>query len=82
MAITENTTLGNLTYGTHNITINAWDIAGNVGSSETVTFAVTKPESLAPFPILPLIAVIVVVVTACAGLLVFFKKHKRKAEKV
>lgn len=76
---TINTTLANLTYGTHNITMYAWDIAGNIGSSETVTFTIAEPELPDSFPIVPVAAVAVVaVVAACTGSLVYFKKHKRQ----
>jgi len=39
----ENTTLTGLSTGEHNITITAQDEAGNIGTSDTVQFAITNP---------------------------------------
>jgi parallel beta-helix repeat protein len=75
VTITDNTTLTRLSSGVHNVTVYANDTYGNMGTSETVAF--TIPE---PFPIVPVAAVAVVVaVMVAAGLLVYFKKRKRKA---
>jgi hypothetical protein len=81
-----NTTFTGLTAGAHNVTVYAWDTAGNVGASETVTFTVEKqPESTSepePFPWLPVAAVSVAVVAmAIVAALVYWKKHKRGANK-
>ena len=68
-----NTTLVNLGYEEHNLTVYAWDEAGNVGASEPVTFAVTSVTTT-----LVAVAVILVsVVAVSAGLLFYFKKRKR-----
>jgi hypothetical protein len=74
VTIAGNTTLTALTYGSHNVTVYAWDAAGNAGVSGTLIFSVAKSE---PFPT-------VLVATASGasaaliviGLLVYFKKHK------
>jgi uncharacterized membrane protein YphA (DoxX/SURF4 family) len=70
---------GNLTLhlpnGNHTLTVYATDEAGNVGASETISFSVD-----APFPT----ALVAVVSEAFAGaflivgLLVYFKKRKRR----
>jgi hypothetical protein len=51
-------------------------IAGNIGTSETISFNVAKPE---PFSIVTVAAVSVAIlsVVAVAGLLVYYKKHNR-----
>jgi hypothetical protein len=50
VTVASNTILTNLPYGEHNVTVYATDIAGNVGSSETVIFTVAKPDpELEPF---------------------------------
>jgi len=68
-------TLVNLNYGSHNFTLFAIDMAGNIGSSEMIVFAMSKAK---PFPTLLVVAVVAVVVVAViAGLLVYFKKRKR-----
>jgi hypothetical protein len=71
--IAGNTTLTGLSSGLHNVTVYAWDMAGNVGSSETVTFTIAEPE---PFPT-TLIAVVSGAATAVIGfsLLVYFRKR-------
>jgi hypothetical protein len=74
MTVAGNTTLADLSMGEHNVTVYAWDTAGNMGASETVTFTVAVP---APFPTVPVAAASVAVVAAViAGLLVYFKKRK------
>jgi hypothetical protein len=74
VTIAGNTTLSGLAGGKHNITVYACDEAGNIGTSETVTFTVSA------FPT-ALVAVVVLVsaVAVCAGLLLFFKKRKGPA---
>jgi hypothetical protein len=73
-----NTTLTDLPNGEHNVTVYATDLAGNVGSSETITFTVAKPD---PFPTALVIAAFVIVaVIVVAGLLVYFKKRNHHGE--
>jgi len=71
-----NTTLTGLSVGSHNVTMYAWDLVGNAGASETVTFVmVAKPES---FPtLLVIIASGASVAVVGVGLLVYLKKRKR-----
>jgi LPXTG-motif cell wall-anchored protein len=60
--------------GTHNVTVYAWDTAGNMGASPTVPFTVAKPE---PFPTaLVATASGLSVAVVGLGLLVYFKKRK------
>ncbi len=74
VGIAGNTTLTNLPYGHHNITVYATNPTGNVGASQTINFTIAKPEA---FPIVPLAAVsAAVAVVVVAGLLVHFKKRK------
>ena len=73
----ENATVGGLLEGSHNVTVYAWDAAGNVGCSETVMFTVAEPEA---FPTVPVAAAsIATAVIVGAGLLVYFQNRKRKA---
>ncbi len=75
VTINENTTLSNLSFGNHNVTIFATDLAGNVGSSETLTFTVDKPKPES-FPTLP-VAVSISVIVVVVSLLIYFKKHNK-----
>lgn len=72
--IESNCTLSGLSLGSHNITVYATDIAGNVGASDTVSFTVAEPEA---FPV-TLVATTSVVTVAIVGtgLLFYFKKRK------
>jgi hypothetical protein len=77
-----NCTLSGLSNGRHSLTIYAWDIVGNVGISETVTFTVDRqPESTSKsetFPISPVATGSVVVAAVVAlGFLVYLKKRER-----
>jgi hypothetical protein len=78
VTVAGNTTLGGLPVGVHNVTVYAWDEAGNVGASETITFTITEPESEPkPFPTVPVAAAsAAVVASVSAGILVYFKKRK------
>jgi hypothetical protein len=75
VTVTGNTTLTGLTNGYHNVTVYATDETGNTGASETLFFNVEAPE---PFPVAPVAAVALVTVAAVAGLLIYFKKRKRR----
>ena len=70
-----NATLTDLSNGEHNVTVYAKDKAGNIGSSETMAFTISKPE---PFPTF-LVAAISVPVVVVAGLLVYLKKRPPKS---
>jgi len=48
VSITGNTTLTNLTNGTHNLTIYAEDNNGNTGASETIQFTISKEDDTTP----------------------------------
>ncbi len=70
---TTHTALTDLPAGKHNITVYAWDVTGNVGASDTVTFNVAEP-----FPILIFVAVTAVlsVVIAALGIAVY-RRHRK-----
>lgn len=81
VTITGNSTLHGLSTGLYNLTVFVWDVAGNVGSSETVTFNIAgKPEptgKLEPFPTVPVAATSVAsVAVVAAGLIFYYKKRK------
>ena len=74
ITINGNVTLAGLTNGMHNVTVYAWDAAGKVGSSETITFTIAAPES---FPAVFVSAIsIASVATVGAGLLLYYKKRR------
>lgn len=69
VTITGNTTLPELAYGLHNLTIYAQDSAGYIVASETICF------SIEPFPTTLVIASIASVAIAGAILVIYFKKR-------
>jgi hypothetical protein len=72
--ISGNTTITGLAIGAHNLTVSAFDAAGNMGASETVFFTIAEPE---PFPtVLVATASGASVAIIAVGLLVYFKKRK------
>ena len=77
ISLTGNSTLANMTNGAHRITLFANDTFGNMGASETVTFTVSVPEL---FPVVPVTAASAAVVVACAGLLLYHRKHRKEAQ--
>jgi hypothetical protein len=74
VTVAGNTTLTSLSNGEHNITVYAVDLAGNVGSSETLVFMVAKPE---PFPATSIAAASATAIAATGlGVLIYFKKRR------
>ena len=81
VTIAGNTTLHRLSAGKHNVTVYAWDSAGNVGASETVSFTITvakesEPQS-EPSPLLPVAASVTVAAVVAVTAVVYLKKRKR-----
>jgi len=71
VTVAGNTTLTNLPYGEHNVTVYATDLAGNVGGSETFYFSTES------FPLILVPAASAASVAAVgAGLIVYFKKRR------
>jgi len=75
VTVAGNTTLANLPYGEHNVTVYATDNVGNIGS-ETIIFTIAEPEA-EPFPTTLAAASTIAVAVVGVGLLVYFKKRKR-----
>ncbi len=73
-----NATLSDLAVGVHNVTVCAKDLAGNIGVSKTISFTVAKQESSDLFQTVLFIASVSAVAVAFTGLLVYFKKRKRR----
>jgi len=74
VTINENVTLPSLSRGVHNLTVYAKDIAGNIGASETIYFALVDH-----FPIEWIAGGIVIVAVIGIGLLLRFKKQTLKS---
>jgi hypothetical protein len=69
ITVAGNTTLNNLSNGSHNITVYATDVASNIGVSETFNFTVSTP-----FPVAP-IAVAFAVLIGAGSCLFYFKRR-------
>jgi hypothetical protein len=77
--ISGNTTLTDLTNGTHTITVRAWAEGG--GASRTVRFSIDNQTSTAApdsFPTTLVVASVSIVAIIGVGLLVYFKKRQRE----
>jgi len=76
VTIAGNTTLTDLPNGLHNLTLYAKYTEGTIGASETVSFTVDRQE---PFPTaLVAVASGASAIAIAAGLLIYFKKLKKK----
>jgi hypothetical protein len=75
VTVAGNTTLTGLSVGEHDVTVYAWDAAGNVGSSETVTFTVAEEPESSTTLVAGISGASVAVV--CIGLLLYFRKRNR-----
>ena len=69
--VAENFILSDLPVGTHSLTVYAYDRAGNIGASGTITFTIADL-----FSILVMASAIVVTIIVCIGLFAYFKKRK------
>ena len=77
VTIAGNTTLANLQYGEHNVTVYASDYVGNVGASETIFFTIVEPQpEPESFPTTMIMVPIGSVAFVGAGLLLYFKKRQ------
>jgi hypothetical protein len=74
LTLYRNTTLTDLTYGGHNLTIYVWDEAGNPGP-ETVVFRIDEPETES-FPT-SLVVSSSASVALISGILVYFRRRKK-----
>ena len=75
MTISGNTTLADVPNGFHNVTVYAWDEAGNKGASETINFTVAVPILPVPFSVIAIAIAFIVVV----ALLIFFKRRRDRS---
>jgi len=75
--IPANYTLTGLPTGTHNITVYAKDLAGNLGVSETVYFNIKDP-----FPIISVTATIAIIVLVGIGMLAYSMKKKKSRDNI
>lgn len=81
-SVTGNLTFSGLSSGLHNVTVYAWDAAGNVGKSKTELFELAEPNVPQTFfPTEPLVVVVVaaVGVAVCLGVFLIFKRKSQKA---
>ena len=81
VAIDGNTTLTELSDGSHSLIVYATDTAGNTGASETVYFSIEvpppEPKTSEPFPITWIAAATAIIAIVGAILLVYLRKTKR-----
>ena len=80
VTIDGNTTLTDLSYGAHTLVLYASDIAGNTGTSETVTFTIAqKTEPSEPLPTTLIVASVASVAVVGAGLIIYFIKIRKRS---
>jgi hypothetical protein len=77
VTVNGNTTIPDVAFGSHSITVYANNTYGVLGSSQTTNFSIVKPEAFPTLTIAIVSASAVVVVVA--SLLVYHKKHKQHA---
>jgi hypothetical protein len=82
VTIAGNTTLSNTFAGNHDVTVYVDDSAGNMGSSNSISFAMYPEIPPEPLPAVPIQTInltvdIALVAMAVAGVILFLKKHIR-----
>ena len=81
VTITDNTKLSSLTSGMHNITVYAWDTAGNVGAS-TVNFTIKSPSQNQILPLSEIIIITsLVLIVASTLTIILYRRRKTSASK-
>lgn len=78
VTIAGNTTLTNLPYGEHNVTVYATDLYGRIGASNTTVFTISQPAIAKPFPTVLIATVAASTIAASAGVLIYFKKRTNR----
>jgi hypothetical protein len=80
--VTDSLTLTGLAEGAHTVTLYAADLAGNAADPKTLSFNIDLPESFpAAFVAAATASASVAIVLACAGLLIYFRKHKNGVDR-
>ena len=81
VTFTGNTTLNGLAYGSHGIMVYANDTVGNMGTTGTMNFTITKPEARPterfPTEILLLAVVFVIIIGIAAAALSLYRRHRK-----
>jgi hypothetical protein len=79
ITILENLILTELANGQHNITVYAFDLAGNIGKSELTFFVVQQPEPIKSesFPLTNILIIIIVITLTISFYLIFFRRHRK-----
>lgn len=73
VTVNGNVSISKLSVGAHNITVYSQDTFGNIGGSQTISFAIA-----ATFPTLLIATVVgVTVLGICVGLVIYFKKRHK-----
>ena len=75
VTISGNSTLTDLPYGEHNVTVYATDEVGNTGASETIFFTIPEPPE--PFPTTLVVASVIIIVIVFAVFLLYQRKHEK-----
>jgi len=78
ITIAGNATLSGLSVGAHNLTVYAWDAAGNIGVSQTIDFEVAQETETEPFPWLPVAAAVAIAAVVVAVAVVMYLKKRRR----
>jgi len=76
--IAGNASLTELSAGPHNVTVYAWDSAGNVGASTATNFTIAQEPKPEVFPVVPVALAAIAVVAFSAAGLVFTRKKRQK----
>jgi len=74
VTISGNTTLTEIPYGQHNVTVYAIDEVGNTGVSETIFFSIPEPPK--PFPTILALATASIITIAMLAVFLCIRKHK------
>jgi len=78
ITIAGNATVSGLSVGAHNLTVYAWDAAGNIGVSQTIDFEVAQETETEPFPWLPVAAAVAIAAVVVAVAVVMYLKKRRR----
>jgi parallel beta-helix repeat protein len=80
VTINGNSTIPNISYGSHSITIYANNTFGIMGASETIDFTVAKSEPFTCMIVSMVSIIVIAVVTGLAIALLYHRRHRKTAK--
>ncbi len=80
VTINGNTTIPNIAYGSHSISVYANSTFGIIGISKTIDFNVAKPEPFSSEFVIAVLVIIIIIAVGVSLTVLYHKKHRKTAK--